>query len=612
MICDNCRRDNPPEANFCSFCGGDLRHSHPRRSWLVPAVILFALLGGLTAYLGIHSRGTGRAVPGPTADTPAPAAAPSRKPAVAFSEPVVQEPPVAVEPVIGVVLIRDVVGNPRGRIPSAVSRGGWVALPTASCLIGSDWFLLLATGQQPRIEGGLIDEGDEVGIWRLEPGFSIDSPPLIAWREDQPLNWHSIVSADAADNLAVEVLEERLYMTRVALPGEVAGPGVFSQGPNLVGWSFDELPGIGFLWHGAEGERLGYGISVADFYRLNFADGREERFLLALSQPELPAAVRLQALAAGFLAEKRLPASATPVLLSDAAAVEQLRNLVDRLRQGADTAAIRDALNGEVLAAAASFPLLVDAVEAVAEGGGPAEAVQLLESLEFLDPAFLQPHAQSLDDLLARLYRRWLSALIDNQDVTTGWQVYTAASNRHPGDPYIHLMGVQLALDSGDRALAQRLLASRDYPDALAERVRALEAQLAPQKADTAENPIRFSPNAGQVRVSAVLNDRVSQAFILDTGATVVTIPQATAERLGLDRIGYGRYREVYTAGGMVQAREVELDALELQGKMLRNVKALVMDLPGRPDVGLLGMNVLSRFRVDLNSETGELVLTPR
>ncbi|HHP7235755.1 MAG TPA: TIGR02281 family clan AA aspartic protease [Desulfobacterales bacterium] len=612
MICEKCRRDNTPEANFCSFCGSDLRDSPPRRPWIVPAVILVAILGALLAYLGIHPPTEPTPAPQPSQSPRATAVAPAKKTVPSGSAAVSPEVDFEVDPVVGVVLIRDIVGNVRTRIPSAVSRGGWIALPVARCRIGAEWYLHLATGQRLRIEGGLVNEGEEVGIWRIEPGYAIDGPPLDSWQEALPLNWHSIVSVDSAGDLPFVVVDQQLYLTKIDVPGDVAGPGVFFQGSNLVGWTFDDLPGTGFLWNGAAGEQLGYGVSVSDFYRLNFADGREERFLLALSQPDVAPAGRLLAMADGFLQPKKLPEPETPVLLSDAAAVEQMRILIDRLRRNGDAGVILDSIRGEALAAAGSIPLLVDAVEALAEGDGPQSAIQLLESVEYLDPAFLRTDIQSVDNLSARFYRQWLSQLIDSADLQTGWQVYGAATERHPRDPYLHLMGVQLAIDAGQLAMARQLLAMRSYPEALADRVQALEGQLAPQAPAAAEEPIRFSPGADQVRISAVLNDAVSQTFIVDTGATVVTIPQSTARRLGLDRVGLGTYREVYTAGGTVQAREVELEVFELQGQVLQGVRALVMDLPGRPNVGLLGMNVLSRFRMDLNTETGELLLTPK
>jgi predicted aspartyl protease len=49
-----------------------------------------------------------------------------------------------------------------------------------------------------------------------------------------------------------------------------------------------------------------------------------------------------------------------------------------------------------------------------------------------------------------------------------------------------------------------------------------------------------------------------------------------------------------------------------LEGYETRNVKALVLDLPNQPGVGLLGLNYLRRFRMDLSTDEGLLALTPR
>ena len=58
--------------------------------------------------------------------------------------------------------------------------------------------------------------------------------------------------------------------------------------------------------------------------------------------------------------------------------------------------------------------------------------------------------------------------------------------------------------------------------------------------------------------------------------------------------------------------RVVDLAVVEVGGWATTDVKALVLDLPNQPDVGLLGLNYLSRFRMDLNTEKGILILEPR
>jgi len=122
---------------------------------------------------------------------------------------------------------------------------------------------------------------------------------------------------------------------------------------------------------------------------------------------------------------------------------------------------------------------------------------------------------------------------------------------------------------------------------------------------------IRFSPGSGQIRASGVLNNRQNQNFVVDTGASVVTIPSATAKALGIDSRSAPR-RKVITAGGVIEAPEVVLDAIQLDGWIEYDVTAYIVDLPNQNGLGLLGLNYLNRFRMDVNHESGELTLEPR
>jgi clan AA aspartic protease (TIGR02281 family) len=99
---------------------------------------------------------------------------------------------------------------------------------------------------------------------------------------------------------------------------------------------------------------------------------------------------------------------------------------------------------------------------------------------------------------------------------------------------------------------------------------------------------------------------------MVDTGASLVTVPAATAQRLGID-LSYNLPRRLfYSATGVHNAIEITLPYIELNGWVVESVKALVVDLPGQPGVGLLGMNYLSNFRMDLNTDDGILMLEPR
>ena len=110
--------------------------------------------------------------------------------------------------------------------------------------------------------------------------------------------------------------------------------------------------------------------------------------------------------------------------------------------------------------------------------------------------------------------------------------------------------------------------------------------------------------------VTAAVNEALHQDFLIDTGATTVTIPSSSADALGLHIIYEGSI--ISTVGGPVEAGRVTIDAIEIGGWVEYNVEAYVVDIPGQPGLGLLGLNYLGRFQMDLKPEDGTLLLSPR
>lgn len=99
----------------------------------------------------------------------------------------------------------------------------------------------------------------------------------------------------------------------------------------------------------------------------------------------------------------------------------------------------------------------------------------------------------------------------------------------------------------------------------------------------------------------------VSLRFLIDTGATFVSISAADAQRSGL-RLQDGRQVLMHTANGTVPARLVRVPQLRLGGIVLHDVEASVLEseLP----VPLLGMSALNRL--DMRRESGLLILQKR
>jgi predicted aspartyl protease len=70
--------------------------------------------------------------------------------------------------------------------------------------------------------------------------------------------------------------------------------------------------------------------------------------------------------------------------------------------------------------------------------------------------------------------------------------------------------------------------------------------------------------------------------------------------------------RLVSTAGGIAETFEVKLKSVELEGFLISDVEALVIDIPGYRDYGLLGQNFLNNFHIEIDNQNGILRLKKR
>jgi aspartyl protease family protein len=94
--------------------------------------------------------------------------------------------------------------------------------------------------------------------------------------------------------------------------------------------------------------------------------------------------------------------------------------------------------------------------------------------------------------------------------------------------------------------------------------------------------------------------------FVVDTGATLISLPQSDAERLGIDYRS-GQRSQTRTANGIAQVYLVKLDAVRLGGIELHNVDATVHQ-GGGLDVALLGMSFLNRVLMQRDGATMTLI----
>lgn len=514
---------------------------------------------------------------------------------------------------VGVVVIENRWGYEISRISVPVLSGAWVALPTRAFLGGVRMAFMLP--DQPwgfRIEKGTWRDGDLISLWYVEAWDRNETSPLRPWKDGRSLEWVPLDAPDASVSVNLSPHERKGLFAVCAIPEAIREPGVFFQENNVVGWTFGPWVEGGYLWLGPEGKGILDRMTIEMIYDITFANGREEQFSRALAMGEdTTVSERLDAFAEGFRLSPRLSKEECPAPFRTESVLGPMKSLVGRLMQIGSHQEVLGALDLQVLREASDPSLLRAAMEALSELYDYESAVDLAEALRAGLRRDQREEISDLDRFHVSLYADWIKESIERGDIAGGFRSYARARGIFPENPHIQLLGVELALEDGDWGEAQRLLRSGNYPKSLADRVRVLNMRASDLQEERTKILVRFTPGAQQIPVKALLNGRLTQEFIIDTGASTLTIPFSAVEALGI-KLELTPRRVVSTAGGRRSTREVQLSSIALGDWTVRDVAALVVDIPDKPGLGLLGLNFLNRFHVEINHDRGVLSLTPR
>ena len=92
-----------------------------------------------------------------------------------------------------------------------------------------------------------------------------------------------------------------------------------------------------------------------------------------------------------------------------------------------------------------------------------------------------------------------------------------------------------------------------------------------------------------------------SVRFLVDTGATMISLGTADARRMGLD-FNSGQKGMTQTANGQAVASKIQLDTVRIGDVTLHNVDALIhqTEMP----IALLGMSFLNRMDMQRDGNT--------
>ena len=606
MRCPNCGVTISSHSNFCNYCGVNLKPMQIRKSfkWMLAMGALLVCSGML--YIIIVDFQTPTPEPSTGIGSENQALVPGQQPSRTQPQPAQHELPK------GMVTIRDISGSILSQIPVAVVSKGWIALPLKTCYGGYGWSCSLEPGKQVAIEWGILHEHDEVGLWRLEKSPWVNGPKLVPWATKKPLGWLPIESDQDPVPVKIDVYDEQGKFAHVTMPAGLKKPGVFLQGDGIVGWSFGQVADGGYLWMGRKGVDLIPDFRVEDFYRRTFADSREEQFAMAIAREDYTDLGLLAALADGFGLESRIPVQSVPPHLRSEPIIARMRSILKSLVSEENFRMVAEIFDSRTLIQTQDPSLLADVISAVRKSEGFEYSLGLMENVLSTLPLNKGIGTSRLEPLHSQLYQGWLRELMEDGDIAGAARALESADIFFPEDPKFHLLNVRLALEKKDWEEAERLLSLRQYPKSLQDMVDNLDNRISQARSLEGKIMIRFVPGSKYVPIHAHLNATIHQEFIIDTGATLSTIPYATARNLGI-RIDHTKpIRMFYTAAGIKEAPEVILSSVKIGQWVIHDVKALVVDLPRQPDLGLLGLNYLNHFRMNLSAEEGLLTLEPR
>ena len=140
------------------------------------------------------------------------------------------------------------------------------------------------------------------------------------------------------------------------------------------------------------------------------------------------------------------------------------------------------------------------------------------------------------------------------------------------------------------------------------ERRSAPPARQAPSRSRPVVTRIKVQRAGTSMRVVALLNGRVRAPFIVDTGASDVTIPRWVADEIGIEINERTRTQVYQTANGRIEEPVVTLDSVDLGGAVAENVSA---SISSTMPVGLLGLSFFNRFRYQVDPQQGLITLEP-
>lgn len=436
-----------------------------------------------------------------------------------------------------------------------------------------------------------LESAYKVGDWTAADAFyllSSDSHSLTK------INFFKVIEKQG-DLLAIEI--ENLH---------IESPSIIVQDNELVGWVFPSFEkNTAYLWLG-------------------------EEFALPSDEPAIPAKILFLLLSDKDILTKNLNSLNNDMLRKDFFSfaqfikkndiknthyIEKASILTDafcsNLTEIGATRDIADELTPGIIAVMKNKNILKSFAWANVGIYGYGRSIGLLDDIVGLNKDSDAFDAE-IFSTISSLYVSWIESLLAADDNMNAMSVYDFAVRELPDDQKIKLLGAEIYLKFGNCEKAESIIQSTKFDKQYLPVLEKLKKIISDMKSSKNKIIIKFEKNpTNSIFLDATLNGRVSQKFIVDTGASLVSIPSKAAKELNIIASS-SIERTISTASGIFKTKEITLDSITINGKRISNVQAVIIDLPDDNGIGLLGMSFLNRFHVELNNGSGELLLTPK
>ena len=129
----------------------------------------------------------------------------------------------------------------------------------------------------------------------------------------------------------------------------------------------------------------------------------------------------------------------------------------------------------------------------------------------------------------------------------------------------------------------------------------------------TGKHVVKLTKRGNSLTTSVLLNRKVREELIVDTGATDTVISSSLAKKMGISATKGKNVLCQVADGRTVNGKQINIKEVRVGGAKVYNVQAIVMDsgeIGNSP--GLLGMSFLNNFIFKVDTEKEILVLQKR